>query len=601
MAAHIDNSDNEPGRKERIATKYIPGMFENVQSIQDFATCISVPVKAIALVQPTGETCKSRATANGCSFPAINRNRGYCCVHSKVFYPLLNDKGSALMGLQYLRPPDDINHRGCDCDYKLCKQMGYFPSKQGAIKVPVSARDVVLRSPNLFSPTKKLNLQYNNKQIFLYPWHFYKEDLKCSDEGTYDGKWSLDYDKKEDKKYYDGDKFSYESPPPRQSPRNFINEEFSSFVRPQDKSWRERDSDGMPEWMWEMLRIDDNNAGNTHRTPKKLNHTQLLRQERMWRARAHHLESKISTTEQAHNTEMIGQKRKYEAIIAKKDELIKEQKEKIDELEEDVKQLRKELEKTQEELKKAREKKGRPLRYSDLFGDGILSKEVGSFTFFNTAELNDSFLNIINFADGSEGSLPEGDGMCENMRRYSLVTAEERDGTVPPPSMDPDSDEYRKKIEAVKERRGREDGITWKDEYLAFCIYVRAGTTQKFAATLCGISTTLMSNIYHAWGNLLCDSLVEMFPRPTRNEMLRAYPSRFYESNGDAKIEVLLDAFEVFTQSSSNKNVAASTHSDYKKHCTAKFLGACDTILVMTVRTRPLSLLQSVLGDASVF
>ena len=38
MAAHINNSDDEPGRKERIATKYNPGMFENVQSIQDFAT-----------------------------------------------------------------------------------------------------------------------------------------------------------------------------------------------------------------------------------------------------------------------------------------------------------------------------------------------------------------------------------------------------------------------------------------------------------------------------------------------------------------------------------------------------------------------------------
>ena len=40
----------------------------------------------------------------------------------------------------------------------------------------------------------------------------------------------------------------------------------------------------------------------------------------------------------------------------------------------------------------------------------------------------------------------------------------------------------------------------------------------------------------------------------------------------------MLDAFEVFTQSSSNYNVASSTHSDYKKHCTVKFLGAVDPI-----------------------
>ena len=255
MAAYIGNTDDEPGRRRRIKTKYIPGMFENVQSVEDFATCISVPVKAIALAQPTGETCSCKAVP--CLFPAIQRNRGCCIVHCKTFYPLLGERGDALMGPQYLCPPPEVGHRVCDCEYTLCKQMGYFPSEQGGINVPVSARDVTLRSPNLFSPTKKLNLQNNKKQIYIYPWHFYKRDLQCSE----DGKWTLNYDKKEEKKYYDADKFPYDSPPPRQSPRNFINEEFSSFVRPQDRSWIERDSDGMPEWIWDMLRIDDNNAG----------------------------------------------------------------------------------------------------------------------------------------------------------------------------------------------------------------------------------------------------------------------------------------------------------------------------------------------------
>ena len=46
----------------------------------------------------------------------------------------------------------------------------------------------------------------------------------------------------------------------------------------------------------------------------------------------------------------------------------------------------------------------------------------------------------------------------------------------------------------------------------------------------------------------------------------------------EISLERSLDTFEVFTHSSSNKNVASSTYSNYKKHCTAKFLGACDTI-----------------------
>lgn len=57
-----------------------------------------------------------------------------------------------------------------------------------------------------------------------------------------------------------------------------------------------------------------------------------------------------------------------------------------------------------------------------------------------------------------------------------------------------------------------------------------------------------------------------------------AYPQRFLEANGHARCTMLLDASEIFTQQSSNVNVASSTHSDYKKHCTAKFLAGCDPI-----------------------
>ena len=40
----------------------------------------------------------------------------------------------------------------------------------------------------------------------------------------------------------------------------------------------------------------------------------------------------------------------------------------------------------------------------------------------------------------------------------------------------------------------------------------------------------------------------------------------------------LLDTCEFFTQESSNPNVAASNHSNYKSHTTVNFLGACDPI-----------------------
>jgi hypothetical protein len=119
---------------------------------------------------------------------------------------------------------------------------------------------------------------------------------------------------------------------------------------------------------------------------------------------------------------------------------------------------------------------------------------------FDTFEKNDAFLELLNFADGSEGSLPPGDGMCENLRPYSKVTMAERSGEKPPPSMD--DDEYADYL-ARRNRARKEGGLTWKDDYFAYCIYVRAGTTQEFAAALVAISVGRMSDIFHEWNNIL--------------------------------------------------------------------------------------------------
>ena len=139
----------------------------------------------------------------------------------------------------------------------------------------------------------------------------------------------------------------------------------------------------------------------------------------------------------------------------------------------------------------------RPLCYDDLYEGGLLADHVKAFTLFQTVEINDAFLEIINYTDGSEGSYPKGDGLCENLRPYSHVKRAERSGKVVPPSMDPESDEYIDKIRRAKNRRKgafKEYPRTWKDDYLAFCIYVRSGTTQEFCAGLCGVSEGHMSD-----------------------------------------------------------------------------------------------------------
>ena len=193
-------------------------------------------------------------------------------------------------------------------------------------------------------------------------------------------------------------------------------------------------------------------------------------------------------------------------------------------------ELEHEINMARDKLRRAQENKAQPLRYSDLYPPGILSKSVSSFTFFATVEQNDAFLDLLNFADGSPGSFPRGDGLCENARLYSKVTWEERSGKISPPSLNPDSDEY---AGWLRRSRARQE-LGWKDRYLLFCIYLRSGATMKFVATLGGVGLTTMSNIFRSWLGIMDDALREMFPRPTRSQFLRVYPIRFIEADGHA-------------------------------------------------------------------
>ena len=101
---------------------------------------------------------------------------------------------------------------------------------------------------------------------------------------------------------------------------------------------------------------------------------------------------------------------------------------------------------------------------------------------------------------------------------------------------------------------------------------------EEHAASLVGISVGKMSNIFHEWAQVLDTSLCQMFPWPSLMQMLKAFPAHSIEKDGHALAFLLLDGFETFAQQSSNVNVASSTHSEYKTHCTVTFLGGVDPI-----------------------
>ena len=140
-----------------------PGMFAEVQSINDFARTLGVPEKFIALV-----TSKDSSFYNSknCPHNAIERNGGYCPAHKRGLYPLKNSRGEDMHRPEFLCN----NHRDCDCDQDSCKAAGYFHF-QGALCILTARYDTVVNTPRLLSSeTKKKITNKEKRNVYLYPW-----------------------------------------------------------------------------------------------------------------------------------------------------------------------------------------------------------------------------------------------------------------------------------------------------------------------------------------------------------------------------------------------------------------------------------------------
>jgi hypothetical protein len=186
-----------------------------------------------------------------------------------------------------------------------------------------------------------------------------------------------------------------------------------------------------------------------------------------------------------HQQQLAGMKRKYDDMIAKTKAELEAERIRVAELEARIEGLEKEIANLRNLLEETKRMKGRPLRYIDLYPGGVLAKHVNAFTPFPTIEQNDAFISLMNHTDGSPGSRPEGDGYLENIRPYSKVTRRERDGEEEPPSLT--AEEYAKFLRR-RSAQHSDDSMTYKDDYLAYWIYVRAGTTSKFTETIVGCS-----------------------------------------------------------------------------------------------------------------
>ena len=456
--------DNEPGRCKRPKSGYSCGDFNGVRDKAGLAVVLRVPKKAIDLIEPLPTMCQAK---EGCLFYAIKRNRNLCPCHGKGWYPLKpspNATGgrghdhihparySDVDSLPFLTKDDRV--KWCSCTNPQCFGAGYFPG--GAIRIPARYKKMCLETPNLFNAEAKQKYESKpNSEMALYPWHFYPEHVVENE----DGEWKL-VEVTPTSKFYDVDRQRYSFPPPRNTPQHFIRESpaFPSLsVRLQDR-WQS-DSDSRPLWMLHMLERDG--SGVSDKALENMSQSALMRLMKQWKARSLHqleeskkkeLEHSNQIAEQKrkindmkkeskrkeieHSNQLAGQKRKFDEMKNHYEDKIKMLKAEIATLHKHVENLNETLARTQELLESVKNHLGRPLRYNDLHGDGILADSVEHFTFFKTAKANDAFLKLLNHTDGTPNSFPEGDGLLENLRPFSHLPSGEKFGDQPPPSLD---------------------------------------------------------------------------------------------------------------------------------------------------------------------
>jgi hypothetical protein len=247
---------------------------------------------------------------------------------------------------------------------------------------------------------------------------------------------------------------------------------------------------------------------------------------------------------------------------------------------------------------------GRFLTYDDLREGGLLAKSVKEFTFFATVECNDEFLKVLNFTDDDyDGTLKDGDGLCQNYFRYSTYSIAQRETDQQEPTDTNKSSSTVHRPESTntttsssghatstddatatslqkrqRQAGGRNHKLDYKTEWLVYNLYIHAGWTELQIAPLVGAGYGTIYNIIYFWANLLNDVLSAWFPRVSRSQMLRAYPEAMLRKHGHCRIGPILDATEQFTQDTSRLKVHACLFSAYKNHTTVKFLAGCDGI-----------------------
>ncbi|XP_065068969.1 uncharacterized protein LOC135694198 [Rhopilema esculentum] len=121
-------------------------------------------------------------------------------------------------------------------------------------------------------------------------------------------------------------------------------------------------------------------------------------------------------------------------------------------------------------------------------------------------------------------------------------------------------------------RKGPERKLCLEQEYLLVLMRLRLGLFVKDLAFRFQTSTTRVSQIWITWIKLLSKELRNLIIWPSKGQIIATLPDAFKRLY--PKVRTIIDCTEVFVENSSSLEVQAILWSDYKHHCTVKFLVA---------------------------
>ena len=192
----------------------------------------------------------------------------------------------------------------------------------------------------------------------------------------------------------------------------------------------------------------------------------------------------------------------------------------------------------------------KPLRYADC-----TDADIDAFTYHRDREEYDSFLNMVNVKEDSDGEDDEGE--LSRLRYFHYSKKKERGGSG-----------GRKR----KGGGGRKRKLHYTDEYLCWSCYTHCGWTEKQAARLFGIVAASVGDIVRTWTVYLDQAFACLLPNPTKPELLRSYPNHFIRVLGHARAVMNLDATDTQGETSRFSDSQSACFSTYHHQTGGKAL-----------------------------